>query len=618
MYRLLLLLLPVLAISQTAEDRAKIVASYDPQAVAKFISDAKIEADLQKKLIENYKLNHKVEENEKYSLQRIFNNEPIFFTTDNSGSSNTISANKLYPGGSLGLSVTGSGMTAGVWDSGKVRNTHQEFGGNKITLGDDNTTLSVHSTHVAGTIVSTGLNMASKGIAYQGAARTFDWTSDFTEMAVFAGEGYLVSNHSYGYVSSNLPLWRFGSYDATAVEADSFSSTFPFYQIVKAAGNDRNNGDFPQIFVKNGYDLLTGMGNSKNAIVVAAVEEVPSYVDANSVVMSAFSNWGPTDDGRIKPDISAKGVSVFSTISSGNNAYGTLDGTSMATPAITGMVLLLQKHYNNLNASYMRASTVRGLICHSAKEAGLNAGPDYEFGWGLADTEAAARIISNKNITTLLEENTLANTATFTKEIAITTAQNLAFTICWTDPAGVSNTSGSEDIRTPRLRNNLDLKILKDGTTYYPWKMDPEDPAGAATNVGDNNADNIEKVEIPNAQPGVYTIQVTHKNNLTGGSQVFSLIGNGSVGLTLANEDFVYDNSIFIYPNPANSVLNFDVKNDVQLSAVNIHDISGKEVFRSANVEGISSIDIANLSSGVYFVTFQSDKNSVTKKFIKQ
>jgi hypothetical protein len=611
-------LLPVLAISQTAEDRAKIVASYDSQAVAKFISDAKIEADLQKKLIENYKLNHKVEENERYSLQRIFNNEPIFFTTDNSGSSNTISTNKLYPGGSLGLSVTGSGMTAGVWDSGKVRNTHQEFGGNKITLGDDNTTLSIHSTHVAGTIVSTGLNANSKGIAYQGAARTFDWTSDFTEMAVFAGEGYLVSNHSYGYVSSNLPLWRFGSYDATAVEADSFSSTFPYYQIVKAAGNDRNNGDFPQIFVKNGYDLLTGMGNSKNAIVVAAVEEVPSYVNANSVVMSAFSNWGPTDDGRIKPDISAKGVSVFSTISSGNNAYGTLDGTSMATPAITGMVLLLQKHYNNLNASYMRASTVRGLICHSAKEAGLNNGPDYEFGWGLADAEAAAKIITNRNITTLLEENTLANTATFTKDISITAAQNLAFTICWTDPAGSSNTSGAEDVRTPRLRNNLDLKILKDGTTYYPWKLDPEDPAAAATNVADNNADNIEKVEIPNAQPGVYTIQVTHKNNLTGGSQVFSLIGNGSVGLTLANQDFVYDNSIFIYPNPANNVLNFDVKNDVQLSAINIHDISGKEVFRNANVEGVSSIDITNLSSGVYFVTFQSDKNSVTKKFIKQ
>ncbi len=617
MYKIIFLFLSFVAFSQSAEERKKIVSFYDLQAVTKFINDTKVEQDLQNALISNYKLNHKIIESENFSLQRIYDNEPIFFTTYNSGSSVTISTNKMYPSGSLGLSVTGAGMTAGIWDGGKVRNTHQEFGGNKITLGDDASALSPHATHVTGTVVGTGLNALSKGIAYQGLARTFDWTSDFTELAVFAGEGYLVSNHSYGYVSSNLALWRFGSYDSSAVQADNFASTFPYFQIVKAAGNDRNNSDFPQIFIKGGYDLLTGMSNSKNVLTVAAVEEVPNYLNSDSVIMSSFSNWGPSDDGRIKPDISAKGVGVFSPISSSNNAYDTYQGTSMSSPAITGMILLLQKHYNNLNSSYMRSSSVRGLICHSAKEAGLNLGPDYEFGWGLANAELSANIISNRNLSTLLEENTLANSETFTKQIAINATQNFAVTICWTDPAGTANTSGSEDIRTARLKNNLDLKILKDGNVYYPWKLDPEDPSGAATNIADNDIDNIEKVQIYNAQPGVYTIQVTHKGVLTGGAQVFSLIGSGDVGISLNNNDYVFDNSVFIYPNPATNVLNYNVTANTTITAISIHDISGKVVFSNANLIS-NTIDIASLSSGVYFVTFQSDKNSVTKKFIKE
>jgi hypothetical protein len=216
-----------------------------------------------------------------------------------------------------------------------------------------------------------------------------------------------------------------------------------------------------------------------------------------------------------------------------------------------------------------------------------------------------------------LEENTLASSETFTKQIAINATQNFAVTICWTDPAGTANTSGTEDIRTARLKNNLDLKILKDGNVYYPWKLDPEDPSGAATNISDNDIDNIEKVQIYNAQPGVYTIQVTHKGVLTGGAQVFSLIGSGDVGISLNNNDYVFDNSVFIYPNPATNVLNYNVTANTTIAAISIHDISGKVVFSNANLIS-NTIDIASLSSGVYFVTFQSDKNSVTKKFIKE
>lgn len=617
---ILFFLFPVVIYGQSVSERQKIVSTYNQAEIARAKNEAEEYYRIQQKRIEEYKKQHPFVESETKSLQRIEDDgTPIFYTIFNAGSSATICTNKMYPGGSLGLSVSGSGMVGGEWDGGKVRDTHQEFGGGKIILSDAAATLSPHSTHVAGTICASGFSPLRKGIAYGAQLKTYDWTSDYTEFLAFGADGYLVSNHSYGYSAGTLADSKFGQYDTSSIQIDNASNTAPYYLICVAAGNDRDDVSIAQVGNKGGYDLLTGFAAAKNNLVVAAVEEVLNYTDESSVVMSSFSNFGPTDDGRIKPDISAKGVGVSSSVSSGNASYDTYQGTSMATPAITGMVLMLQKHYNNLNpATYMRAATVRGLICHSAREAGLNPGPDYEFGWGLANAEAAANIITNRNVSTVLEENTLTSGQTFTKTISISSAQKLSATICWSDPNGQVNVAGDMDNRSPRLRNNLDLKILKDGNIYYPWKLNVEDPMAGATNDSDNDVDNVEKVEIDNAQPGVYTIQVTHKGAaLVGGSQVFALIANSTNGLTLNTRDYDYDSSIFIYPNPANNVLNFDVKNNLLISAININDISGKEIYKSVNPMS-NSIDVSNLSSGVYFVTFKSDNNSVTKKFIKE
>jgi subtilisin family serine protease len=51
----------------------------------------------------------------------------------------------------------------------------------------------------------------------------------------------------------------------------------------------------------------------------------------------------------------------------GSNIQETLSGTSMAAPAITGLIVLLQQHYKNVNNVFMKAATVRGLH-HSADE----------------------------------------------------------------------------------------------------------------------------------------------------------------------------------------------------------------------------------------------------------
>lgn len=76
-------------------------------------------------------------------------------------------------------------------------------------------------------------------------------------------------------------------------------------------------------------------------------------------------------------------------------------------------------------------------------------------------------------------------------------------------------------------------------------------------------------------------------------------------------------NSISLYPNPARNVLNFSTGNNVTIAAVTINDITGKQIYKAANSAN-NSIDVSNLASGVYFVTFKSENNSVTKKFIKE
>lgn len=549
------------------------------------------------------------------SLQRIIDGVPFFYQEDsNALCVQTLRANAMYPSGSLGLSVTGQGLTIGMWDGARIRETHVELAGRTI-FGDAVAGLSTHATHVLGTMIAGGVSPSRRGFAYQANAITYDFNNDFTEFSNFASQGNLVSNHSYGYISTNLAENTFGAYDNQAAQIDNVMSTFPFYQMVKSAGNDRNSATLAQVSNKGGYDLLTGMSNSKNIITVAAVEGILGSGVDNSFVMSSFSNYGPTDDGRIKPDLAAKGVAVSSSISVSDNAYSELQGTSMSAPCITGLITLLQKHYNNLNAgSFMRASTVRGLLIQSAREAGIFDGPDYEFGWGLPDGEVAARIISTRNISSVLNENTLNDQQVFTQSITINSVQNINVAIAWTDRPGTA--TSILDNRSPRLVNNLDLKIVKDGTTYYPWKLDVEDPLAGATNTADNDVDNVEKVEIPNAQPGVYTIQVRHKGTIVGGSQNYSLIANASgTGLGLDSRDF--DNSVFIFPNPATTLLNYEIKNNIDIASIAINDISGKEIYKSSNVLS-NAIDVSTLSSGVYFVTFKSDKNAVTKKFIKQ
>ncbi len=97
----------------------------------------------------------------------------------------------------------------------------------------------------------------------------------------------------------------------------------------------------------------------------------------------------------------------------------------------------------------------------------------------------------------------------------------IKFTLCWTDPAGNLPSSTIDD-PTPALINDLDLRVIHNGDTFYPWKLDVSNLSAPATN-GDNLVDNVEQIEIQNPS-GFYQVVISHKGTLMNGIQDYSLI----------------------------------------------------------------------------------------------
>ena len=155
------------------------------------------------------------------------NGMPLYYTTYNSASAATISTNRLYPGGSAGLSLTGAGVTLGEWDGGGVRTTHQELTG-RVTQMDVPAGLIDHATHVAGTMIASGVDASAKGMSYAASLNAYDWNADSTEMKAAAAAGLLVSNHSYGFVtgwyynSGNASWYWYGDVNVSTVEDSDF------------------------------------------------------------------------------------------------------------------------------------------------------------------------------------------------------------------------------------------------------------------------------------------------------------------------------------------------------------------------------------------------------------
>jgi hypothetical protein len=513
------------------------------------------------------------------------NGMPEYLTTYNLNAARTLSTDKVWEGGGEGYALSGKGIVVGFWDGGVLRSTHVEFG-DRAKIIDGFADIIGHATHVAGTVGAAGINPRARGMAGETVLEAYEWNNDLDEMEVAAEAGLLLSNHSYGYITgwdynSEEERWEwygdinvsdeedylFGFYHQETREYDLVAYRNPGYLIVKSAGNDRGEGPSPgtehYVFENgewvastavrqkdggdDGFDSMGPTSTAKNILVVGSIADLPDgYTGREQVEISSFSAFGPTDDGRIKPDIMGNGEVVFSTWSNSDTDYRNSSGTSMSAPNVTGSLATLQELQFSLEGAYLSSAELKGLILHTADDAG-NPGPDYSSGWGVMNTLAAADLIAGRDFDhvrqVLLQENHQFSAHYYSDGTGPVKA-----TICWTDPPGTPPEPALDPVKRI-LVNDLDLRLVRelDGHEFRPFVLDPLHPGNQAT-TGDNRLDNVEQVLLKAPEAGFYRVVVSHKGSLYNGVQDFGLIlsglteeyyASGITELTANNGEFI-------------------------------------------------------------------------------
>ena len=401
------------------------------------------------------------------------------------GRSNTI--NTKY---SSGRHYNGEGINIMMQDDGII-GPHIDYTGriDQSSFGTSTNNLSnTHGDHVAGTIMGSGnLDPVASGMANAAFLYVYDSNDNNYGNAfpnLYVNDDVVITSKSYSNGCN-------AGYTSLSQELDQQINLHSSLIHVFSAGND-GNSDCGYGAGSNWGNVTGGHKQGKNVIAVANLTSTGG--------LASSSSRGPAADGRIKPDIGAKGSSVNSTMP--ENDYGLKTGTSMSCPGIAGIMGQLYQGYKELNGSVNpNSALMKGVLLNSADDLG-NPGPDFKHGWGEVNAYQAIKILENNQY---LNSN-ISQGGNNTHNITVPSGtMQLNVMVYWHDIEGSVNAA-------PALVNDIDINITNvNGVIAYPWLLDPSPNATALNSnatYGNDHINNVEQITIDNPISGNYVLSV--------------------------------------------------------------------------------------------------------------
>ena len=332
-------------------------------------------------------------------------------------------------------------------------------------------------------------------------------------------QGVRIHNNSWGD-QEDAPVSN--GYSAASQDADQFTWDHPDFLLVFAAGNSGPAAG-----------SVVSPSTAKNVLSVGSTRR-----GAEAEALSGFSSCGPTDDGRIKPDLTLPGSRI---VTAGTDfALGTPDcgtfavsGTSLSAPAVAGAAALVRQYVTDgwyptgepgRHSGFVpSAALLRAALVSSARAmAAAGPIPDACQGWGRVLLDDAlyfppeTRRLWVEDRAPAFHSGSSGKARKFHLQAAA--GQPLKVTLAWTD-------FPSTPAANPHLVNDLDLIVEGPAGTFLGNVF-----AGGSSVAGGgpDRRNTLEQVLLPVPAPGKYTVTV-RSFNVPAGPQPFALVVTGEV-----------------------------------------------------------------------------------------